>query len=121
MANEDQIGTVLRLLEHDPDHLAAMIANNDDVIVFGSAKPPPESDVNFGWALFEDKLSGLSRTLCSDPRVVDFLDREARFDEVTVVAAVLDIVVTKTGGVPVLAFTAMVLKYGLKRVCLSDG
>lgn len=99
------------------DQLAALLAQGDNVVMFGAAETSSESDKRLGQRIFHEAVKEISGKLCSDRRIVTLMERENNFDEVTLITTVLDIVLTSIGGVPVLVLTAMIIKYGLKRVC----
>ncbi|TAJ96743.1 MAG: hypothetical protein EPO41_05695 [Reyranella sp.] len=104
-------------MAEDMSVLEAALAQGENVILFGASETPPESDRQLGKTIFEETLADLAAKICSDKRIISILERDRELEEVTLITTILDIVLTSVGGVPVLVLTAMIVKYGIRRLC----
>lgn len=116
---KNSIQKIGQLLELDDRQLYVDLASSSETITFGSSESDEDQLESLGKHLFAESLEKLRDQLCSDVRLVDFRKNEQKHS-VDVILAVLDIVIAAGNGLPILTTTALILRYGLDKICNSD-
>lgn len=118
MINSEKI--IIELLDKNLDDLSILLLNDPNTITFGASETDKEQDIEIGKSIFEELLSSIKDKLCTDPRLKNICSSEEYKENSEVILSVLDIILASMNAVPVLVATAMVLKYGLKRICNEE-
>lgn len=97
--------------------LYRQLARSDMSVTLGSSETDDEQTEKLGRAIFSEYMEKLKPTLCSNDVVKRAKNRDATINEVDIITAVIDTVLTTLGAVPVLVLTSLIIKYGLDKIC----
>ena len=114
---EQSLEVVNDLLERDIDELYLELANSDGVVVFGASEGNEENGRSLGKVILTDHIKELRPKICGREEIKRFIESKEELPTREVVLAVLDVVLSALGIVPIFVVTALLLKFGLRRIC----
>jgi hypothetical protein len=99
------------------DELAIKLAEETSGSHFGSTEPSPNQKKELGFAIFHDMLAEVKPLICQNPKIQQYLVNPLGSSETELVATFIDILTSVAGGIPILMFSVMIVKYGIRKVC----
>ena len=110
------IAIVEELIAKSETDLYIQMAKSSEYVIFGSSEKDDEELENFGKHLFAKWLDSVREQLCGDSRLIEYR-ANSKTHSTDIILTVLDIVLATRGGIPVLVASAMVVKFGLDKIC----
>lgn len=99
------------------DELAIKLAEEASGSHFGSTEPSPSQKKELGFAIFHDMLNEVRPLICQNPKIQKYLVNTLDSNETELIAAFIDILTSVIGGIPIVVFSVMIVKYGIRKVC----
>ncbi|WP_146190481.1 hypothetical protein [Palleronia abyssalis] len=114
---KESIRQIENLLRLDADNLYLKLANSDGLVAFGASEGNEETGKALGRTILADHIVELRGQLCSRDEVREFIKSNEEIVSRDVILAVLDVALSALGGPPVFVVTALIIKFGLRKIC----
>lgn len=116
---DDSVRKITDLLEADIDDLYLSLANQDGMVRFGASEGNEETGKALGKAIFKDYIMELRPKICSRKEIQKYLSSN-NDGSTEVIVAVLDLVLSYMEQIPVFVVTALILKFGIRKICSGE-
>jgi len=111
--------TLQAALDADVDTLFASIGYIDTTTTMGIAPSDKQSLIALGHSWFESKRDQIRNILCTNKQLHElfFTKDEQKLDIKECVLLISDLIVSLSGGIPVIYISVLIIKIGLREIC----